>query len=87
MKTSLKIASSGLFIFFVIVSICESLRDYPGTKFRGAVSKLGEKIQIRGCTSTFSVKLEKWSFDVPDLPRTGKKYTEKKHLKAFVFGH
>ena len=25
---------------------------------------------------TFSVKLEKWSFHVADLPRTGKKYTE-----------
>ena len=24
---------------------------------------------------TFSAKLEKWSFHVPDLPRTGKKYT------------
>ena len=25
---------------------------------------------------TFSVKLEKWSFHVADLPRTGKKCTE-----------
>ena len=31
----------------------------------------------------FSVKLEKWSFHVTDLPRTGKKFTErkKKHVK------
>ena len=27
---------------------------------------------------TFSVKLEKWSFHVADLPRTGKKCTEMK---------
>ena len=34
------------------MSICltfESWRNYPGTKFRGAVSKLGDKIQIHGC--------------------------------------
>ena len=40
------------------------------------MSKLGKKIQIRGCVITFSVKLEKWSFHVADLPRTGKKCTE-----------
>ena len=27
---------------------------------------------------TFSVKLEKWSFHVADLTKTGKKYTEMK---------
>ena len=40
---------------------------------------------------TFSVKLEKWSFHVADLPRTEKKCTEikKKHVKgvqSFCFG-
>ena len=30
---------------------------------------------------TFSVKLEKWSFNVADLPRTGKKCTEMKKSK------
>ena len=39
---------------------------------------------------TFSVNLEKWSFHVADLPRTGKKCTEiKKHVKgvqSFCFG-
>ena len=83
-KTSLKIASSSLSIFFIIMSICltfESQRNYPGTEFRGAVSKLGKKIQIRGCMFTFSVKLEKWSFHVADLPRTGKKCTKIKKSK------
>ena len=48
-KTSLKIASSSLWIFFVIASVCltvESRWNYPGTEFRGAVSKLGKKIQL-----------------------------------------
>ena len=40
------------------------------------MSKLGKKIQFRGCVFTFSVKLEKWSFHVADLPITGKKCTE-----------
>ena len=51
-KTLFKIASSSLSIFFFVMSICltfESYRNYPGTEFRGAVSKLGKKIQIRGC--------------------------------------
>ena len=30
---------------------------------------------------TFSVKLEKWSFHVTDLPRTGKKCTEMKKAR------
>ena len=30
----------------------------------------------------FSVKLEKWSFHVADLPRTGKKCTEIKKARA-----
>ena len=30
---------------------------------------------------TFSVKLEKWSFNVTDLPRTGKKCTEMKKAR------
>ena len=30
---------------------------------------------------TFSVKLEKWSFHVADLPRTGKKCTEMKKTR------
>ena len=65
------------------MSVCltfESQWDYPGTEFRDAVSKLGKNIQIRGYVSTesgaFSVKLEKSSFHVADLPRTGKKCTE-----------
>ena len=40
------------------------------------MSRLGKKIKIRGCVFTFSAKLEKWSFHVADLPRTGKKCTE-----------
>ena len=47
------------------------------------MSKLEKKIQIRACVFTFSVKLEnkfkKWSFDVADLPRKGKKCTEIKN--------
>ena len=45
------------------------------------MSKLGKKIQIRACVFTFSVKLEKWSFHVADLPRTGRKCTEIKKKK------
>ena len=42
------------------------------------MSRLGKKIQIRACVFNFefSLKLEKWSFQVADLPRTGKKCTE-----------
>ena len=47
--------------------------------FRGAVSKLGKKIQIRACV--FYAKLEKWSFHVDNLPRTRKKYTEIKEAR------
>ena len=58
-KTSLKIAS--LSLFFVIMLICitfESSWDYPGTEFRGVLSKLarGMKIQSCGCVFTFSAK-------------------------------
>ena len=45
------------------------------------MSKLGKEIQFRGCVFTFSVKLEKWSFHVADLPITGKKCTEIKKKK------
>ena len=45
------------------------------------MSKLERKIQILGCLFTFSVKLEKWSFRVADLPRTGKKCTEIKKAR------
>jgi len=61
-KTWLKIASSGLSIFFVIISVCvtfESWHNYSGTEFRGAVSRLRKKIQICVCVFTFSLKLEK----------------------------
>ena len=61
------------------MSVCvtfKSYLDYSGTEFRGVVSRLGTKLQIRTCVFTFSLKLEKWSFDVADLPRTGKKCTE-----------
>ena len=40
------------------------------------MSRLGKKIPICACVSTFSLKLEKWSFHVADLSRTGKKCTE-----------
>ena len=55
------------------MSVCltqfERKRNNPGTEFRGAVSTLEKKIQICACVLTFSVKLEKWSFLVADLPR------------------
>ena len=38
------------------------------------MSRLGKRIQV--CVSVFSLKLEKCSFHVADLPRTGKKSTE-----------
>ena len=83
-KTLLKIASSSLSVFFVIMPVSltfESCQDNPGTEFRGAVSKLGKKIKINcGCVITFSVKLGKWSSHVADLPRAGKKYRNKKKL-------
>ena len=57
----------------------ESLRNYLGTEFRGAVSKLEKKIQIRASVFTFSVKLEIWSFHVAELPENGKEmYRQKK---------
>ena len=40
------------------------------------MSRLGKKIPIRACVFTLSLKLEKWSFQVADLPRTGKKCTK-----------
>ena len=83
-KTSLKLASSSLSIVYVIMSVCltfESKRNYSGTEFTGAVSKLGEKIEKRRCAFTFSVELEKWSFHVAHSPRTGKKYTEIKKAR------
>ena len=40
------------------------------------MSRLGKKIPICACVFTFSLKLEKWSFHVADLSRTGKKCTE-----------
>ena len=40
------------------------------------MSSLGKKIQVCVCVFTFSLKLEKWSFHVADLPTTGKKCTE-----------
>ena len=47
------------------------------------MSRLGKKIPVRACVFIFSLKLEKWSFHVGDLPRTGKKCTEiKKHVKG-----
>ena len=45
------------------------------------MSKLEKKIQIRTCVFTFSVKLEKWSFDVTNSPRKGKKCTEIKKAR------
>ena len=40
------------------------------------MSRLGKKIPIHACVFTFSLKLERWSFHVADLSRTGKKFTE-----------
>ena len=40
------------------------------------LSRLRKKIQICVCVFTFSLKLEKWSFHVADLPSRGKKCTE-----------
>ena len=40
------------------------------------MSRLGKKIPIHASVFTFSLKLEKWSFHVADLSRTGKKCTE-----------
>ena len=40
------------------------------------MSRLGKKIQIYVCVFTFPLKIEKWSFHVADLSRTGKKCTE-----------
>ena len=40
------------------------------------MSRLRKKIPICACVFTFSVKLEKWTFHVADLSRTGKKCTE-----------
>ena len=45
------------------------------------MSKLVKKTQICACVFAFSVKLEKWSFHVTDLPRTGKKCTEIKKAR------
>ena len=39
------------------------------------MSRLGKKIPVLVCVFTFSIKLEKWSFHVADLSRTGKKCT------------
>ena len=75
-KTSRKIASSSLSIFFVIMSICltfECWQNNQGTESRDAVLKLGKKIQFHGCLFTLSVKLEIWLFHVADLPAVGKK--------------
>ena len=68
----------------------ESWWNNSRIEFRGPVSTLEKKIQIFACVFTFSVKLEKWSFHVADLPRTRKKCTEMKKstwmaCKTFVF--
>ena len=59
----------------------KSLRNYPGTEFSGAVSKVGrKKIKFTAvCVLAFSLTFEKWAFHrfhVTDLPRTGKKCKE-----------
>ena len=46
------------------------------------MSRLGKKIAIRACVFTFSLKLEKGSFHVADLPRTGKKCTREGRAKV-----
>ena len=40
------------------------------------MSRLRKKIPICACMFMFSEKLEKWSFHVADLSRTGQKCTE-----------
>ena len=45
------------------------------------MSNLEKIIQIRACVFTFSVKLEKWSSDVTNLPRKGKKCTQIKQAR------
>ena len=46
------------------------------------MSKLEKKIPIRACVFTFSVKLEKCSFRVADLPKMGKEiYRNKKKAR------
>ena len=85
-KTSLKIAS--LSLFFIIMLICitfESSWDYTGAEFRGVVSKPARGIQSCGCVFTFFAKLEKRSFHVVDLPRTGNRCTEIKKAREGRF--
>ena len=55
-KTSFKIATSGSFIFFVIMLACLTSRTELGSK----VMKLRQKIQIRCLVFTFSEKLDNW---------------------------
>ena len=53
-KTSLKISSSSLSLFLVIVKLVfGNVPNYPGTELRGSVSKLGKKIQIRAMQFLF----------------------------------
>ena len=40
------------------------------------MSRLGKNIPFRVCVFMLSLKLEKWSFHIADLPRAGKKCTE-----------
>jgi len=63
-------------IFFVIISVCltfESWRDNSGPEFRGAVSKLGEKIQKWLCvhvlckTSEIVVSLRRFAENRKEL--------------------
>ena len=59
-KTSFKIPTSGLLIFFVIMLAyltSKNQRNFPGTELGGAVLKLRQKIQIHCLVFTFSEKL------------------------------
>ena len=80
-KRSIKIANSSYFssLYQFVELLKVNRTTHAGTEFRGALSKLEKKIQIRACVFVFSVKLEKWSFHV-DLTRPGKKSTEIKKL-------
>ena len=69
----------------------KSLRNYPGTEFSGAVSKVGQKrFKFTAvCVFTFSVTFDYYlrngcfiEFHVTDLPRTGKKCKEAREGSA-----
>ena len=82
-KSSLKIASSSLSIFSIVMQICLTFETSGTThelNLEVRCKSQGRKFKL-AAVFTFSVKLEKWSFHVADLPRTGKKCTEMKKAR------